>query len=339
MGTCSQDADESFELYCADGLAPPVKLSGTLIAAGDVQTDALFSPDGAWVYYRADAVVDGRIELFRVPSDGSASPMALSGPIVSGGAVQGTFRITPDGSLVLFRADREVQFREDLYSVPSDGSAPPLRLNSNVSAFSAVHSFVLDPAGARAVFHYTVQSLNERLYSVPVDGSGSQILLTPGNGHPFARVLELQEGAITADGTRVVYRANIDNLSNDELYSVVLDGSASPVKLNPPLGGYGDVLSFRVSPNGERVAFRAEWGTVGYPEEGMMCDVPVDRRREPVKLNPSNTIPDPDPSGDYHFGPGSASLVYRLDAVQSVSYDLYAAPLVKGPRRRTPTPP
>src|SRR5262249_27668900 len=94
-----QETDEKFELFSSDGSAP-VKLSGAMIAAGDVQFDPLLSADGAWVFFRADPLVDGRVALFRVPSDGSASRLALSGSIVAGGQVQAGFRVTPDASRV-----------------------------------------------------------------------------------------------------------------------------------------------------------------------------------------------------------------------------------------------
>src|SRR5262245_43959122 len=68
-----------------------IKLSGALapgLRAGNV-TDYHFTPDGARMVYRADRSAVGVYELFSVPTDFSAPPVRLNGPLPAGGSVAG----------------------------------------------------------------------------------------------------------------------------------------------------------------------------------------------------------------------------------------------------------
>lgn len=333
-----QEIDEAFELYSTDGLGSPQKLSGSLIAAGDVQVDALLSADGAWAFYRADAQLDGRVELFRAPSDGSTSAVPLSGTIVAGGLVRDGFGVTPDAARVVFRADREAALQVELYSAPADGSAPPLHLSSDGDASSHTSSLLLDPTGARAVFRYDRAGEAAKLFSVPVDGSAAQTLLSPlPNSEEVGELDEASpfppEIQITSDGARVVY--TLGSGPSTKIYASPLDGSAPPIRLNSSVLASGEMASFLVAPSGARVAYL---GWMPFSTRAQVFDVPIDRRREPMRLHPE--LPDSlvGAQHDYAFGPGSATLLYRLDLDRATSFDLFAALLENQPRARTLTP-
>jgi Tol biopolymer transport system component len=90
------------------------------------------------------------IELFRVPSDGSAPRVSLTGPLVANGRVEAV-RISPDSSRVVYRADQEVASRLELYVVPTDASASPVKLNGALSATEDVSEFTLTPDGSDVV--------------------------------------------------------------------------------------------------------------------------------------------------------------------------------------------
>ena len=126
-----QEVDDRSEIFRVpiDGSAAPVKLSGPLVAAGDVG-EMLISPDGLVVYW-ADQELDGRFELYSVPADGTASPIKLSGALAPGGDVLFGSRITPDGDRVLYLARGQIPNPVGtlaLYSVPIDASAPSVEL-------------------------------------------------------------------------------------------------------------------------------------------------------------------------------------------------------------------
>jgi len=130
--------------------------------------------DGRRVVY---SVRNAGFELYSVPSGGGAS-VRLNAALVAGGDV-GLYEVSADGTRVVYIADQEQDGRFELYSVPSDASSPPVKLNGPL-----------------------------------VDG---------GNVLPYNRGFEL-----SADGTRVVYRADQETDGVDELYSVPIDGRFAP---------------------------------------------------------------------------------------------------------------
>src|SRR5688572_6645944 len=98
-----------------------VKLSGPLVREieGDVLA-AQLSPDGSRAVYRASASME-RTRLFSVPTDGGEPPVQLS----EDPSHVSDFRISADGAWVVY-ADGV------LYSVPIDGSLPPLPIGAGV---------------------------------------------------------------------------------------------------------------------------------------------------------------------------------------------------------------
>jgi Tol biopolymer transport system component len=239
--------DETFELFGVptDGSAPPVLLSGSMVAGADVGPIAQVS--GARVLYRADARVDGVIELFVVPDDGSAPPLLLSGALVAGGNVNAFWA---GEQFVVYQADAVVDGRDELYSVPLDGSAPPLALTPGLDVY---RFYALARDGSRAVFS-TYPHSEERLYVVLTDASSPPLDLA-GSGIPtgFAATFFWQV-ELTGDGLRVVFLRAEDDDSYVlcELWSARLDGT-SLVQLNP--GPRFALTEFRLAPDGARVVY------------------------------------------------------------------------------------
>src|SRR6185436_7437864 len=114
------------ELYTVpiEGGSPPVRLD--VLGNSDLQ----ISPDSQRVVYRArNAAL--QTELRSVLLDGSQAARTLNGPLVSGGGVFG-FAVTPDSARVLYRANQDASGVIELFSVPVDGSAAPVKLSSNM---------------------------------------------------------------------------------------------------------------------------------------------------------------------------------------------------------------
>ena len=326
-----QNTASRTELYSADGVVPPVELNEPLVSGGAVEYGAVLSADEAWVFYRADANVDSRIELFRVPCDGSANPVAISGTIVPGGKVAPGFRLTPDGTRVLFIADREVSSRNDLYSVAADGSAAPVRLNSIATA-GDVDSVLLDPSGTLALFHFVPASGESGIYRMAVDGSGTQVLLTDGNVRNL--VIVAPPGTppgiqISPDG-RLFYMASPGG-GDYGLYVRPIDASVPPLQLNDALSE-SNVLFFRLDPVEGRAAYVANpMGSV----EQRIYGVPFDGSRQPVDLAPRPSLPNSTVAPDFAFA-ADGSVLFRFDARQGGAFDLYKASPERGPRRADP---
>src|SRR5262245_21876205 len=170
--------------------------------------------------YRADRSTVGVYELFSVPTDFSAPSVRLNGPLPAGGSVAGLgfagfsdFAIGA-GDRVAYRADQTVPGTFELFSVPADGSASPLRLSP---ALVRVSSLWLSPAEDEVYF-----TTERSLYRVPLDGSTAS--------RPVAADIPLEPMAFSPDGSTILgTHSPVEERAG--LYTVPADGSATPVLL------------------------------------------------------------------------------------------------------------
>ncbi len=265
-----QETDQVVELFSVpiDGTTSPTKLSGTMVPGGGLEPHVLLgiSPDSRRVVYRADALVDGVTELFSVPIDGSASPLRLNAPLPAGGDVLNDFGIVPGGSRVIYRADQSGNDVFELFSVPIDAAAPPVRLNGPLVAGGDVSgsnsysgsAFQVTPDGGRVVY-LADQYADEvfELFSAAVNGSAAPRRVG-GPSVPGGDVRDPFE--ITRDGKRVVYMADHDTDETVELYEAPVAGGKGR-KLNARLVEGGDVAGSRVTPDGQWVLYKADQDT------------------------------------------------------------------------------
>ncbi|HEX6882372.1 MAG TPA: hypothetical protein VF530_03265 [Planctomycetota bacterium] len=298
-----------------DGSAAPVQLNGALPSGGGVSIGELaFSPDSTRVYYCADQETDGRVDLYAVPlvggpsvrlaaalqvpgvitdiqcapdggrvvyrgpqagamrlwsvhADGSAAPVELGGSLVAGGHVTG-HDISADGRHVVYTADQTVDDRQELWSVPIEGGQPAVRLNGPLVAGGDVLADQLTLGSDGTVLYLADQRVDglRELWSVPIDRSRAPVRMN-GALQPNGNVMERSElapetgFALTADGQRVLYRADQATDELFALYSVPLDRSQPPVELNQVLTGgavRGDVLAFAWAGNAARLVYSAD---------------------------------------------------------------------------------
>ncbi|MCI0636241.1 MAG: hypothetical protein L0206_20355, partial [Actinobacteria bacterium] len=320
-----QDTDEVFEVYAApvDGSASAVKLSGPMVAGGDVQQFGVqIGSTSSRVVYRADQLADERFEVFSRPIDGSGTAVRLNGTLAAGGDVQAAF-IDADGSHVIYRADQSVDELFELFSRPTDGSGSPVRLNDALPPNGDVFQ---DPAlgapGDRVVYRAD-QSADGviELYSVPSDGSASPVKLSG------TMVLggDVSTVVITADGTRALYRADQESDEVIELYSAPIDGSAAAVKLSGAMTAGGDVdFDLEIASDSGRVVYRADQDVNDVVE---LYSAPVDGSVAAVKLNPALV-----PGGDVQLlatgiSPDSTRVAYAADQETDERLELYAVPI------------
>jgi Tol biopolymer transport system component len=298
---------------------------------------------GERVVHAADATVDQRFELFSGRTDGGSLPQ----PLGSGGLVSG-LRTSPDGS-------RAVYSDGDLYSVPTDGSGPRVKLFDGPSADELIaDNFQVSPDGARVVFRSSFESGPERLLSVPSAG-GTAVELEDDH------VLHFVLGA-----SRAVY-VIIDSSLNHRLFSVPMDGSSAPIPLDgnnlpdngrpvltPDLthavynSGFGVaivpvdgssgplVLSGtpytygpRVSPDGQWVVFSQRPSLFQFIFE--LYSARLDGSSGPLKLNAplvsgGNLVTSND-SAAFAISPDSTRVVYVADQEQDERFELYSVPI------------
>jgi len=328
------------------------RLNAPLVPEGDV-AEFQVAPDGRHVVYRADQAVDGVSELFSVSIDGGA-PARLNAPLVAGGNVGldlfHNFRISPDGSRVVYWADQDEDELFELFSVPIDGSLAPVQLNGSLVAggdvlftpdYLPAEAFApITPDGSR-VLYVADQEQDEvfELYSAPIDGSGPAVKLN-GSLAPGGNVIAVSPPfgpnpiwpQVSADGSSAVYRADQEVAGVIEIYSVPLDGSGAPVKLNSPLGPAGDVFSARLSRDAAWVLFVASTDAFGPTE---LFRVPLrgspararrtdDRNRLNVPLGPSERV------SLVSISPDSTRVVYQANPGGGATDELFSVPIGGG---------
>jgi Tol biopolymer transport system component len=324
-----QEVDQVTELYSVPSTGgATVKLNSPLPMSANVDgSNPIFSPDGSRVVYCADQQTALVHELYSVPSGGGANTK-LNGVLVNGGDVDplGT-RFSPDGSRVLYVADQDTDEAPELYSVPAAGGTPlklngPLVLGGRVASASARFN-----ANGTRVLYVADQYTNsvDELFSVAASG-GTPVKL---NGTLIAGGdVSLTSSLFSADGSRVVYRAdqNLDNVF--ELYSVPSTGGIS-VKLNGSLVSAGDVVedSARVSPDSTRVLYIADEDT---NEKFELYNVPISAGT-PNKL--SGPLLSQGDVTAAEFTPDGSRVIYLANEDSVSAFELYSVPSAGG----TPT--
>jgi len=231
-----QRTNDTFELFSVpvDGRAAPVLLNAALVAGGSVGAFDL-SPDARRVAYLATQDSARITELYSVPIDGSAAPVKLNASLQSPQEVEPGARFTPDSNRVVFRADARARDVFELFSVPADGSAPPVRISGptpaggDVSAAWDVRKPRIQVTGERVVYlGDLVQGGVDELFSAPLDGSAPRTLLS---GSLVTGGNVRGDFVVSADGRTVVFWA--DRLTDQalELWSVPVSGG-EPKKLS-----------------------------------------------------------------------------------------------------------
>ena len=321
-----QEEDEVFSLYRVpiEGGAPPQRVHPPPVAGGDVLEWTL-SGDGRWVVYRADSIENERFELFSASLENDGAPLRISGTLVPGGDVQEFFAISPDSSRVIYLADQDTDEVTELYSVPIDGSANPVRLNGAL----ADGGDVVTNAGLPQISadgHWVVYRAEETrngsfdLRSVAIDASGPR--------HRIDRYG--RDFRISPDSRHVLWGAQDEPFPpyDLELFSSPIDRSDSRIRLNGPKAEGGDVfnLGFLFAPDGARVIYRADETTDEVVE---LYSVPTDASESSFRIN-APLVPGGDVSLEPHslwITPDSSRAIYVADQEVDGRTEIYATSL------------
>ncbi|MEQ8234757.1 MAG: hypothetical protein RKL32_23845 [Gammaproteobacteria bacterium] len=353
------DGSDVIELFSAPiaGGALPVRLNADLAI-----TDCSgFSPcsrvwsfalgdDAQTVVYLANQDAANRWELYAVPITGGSPPRRLLEPAETYAHVLTGFTLSPDSNHVVYRADLSASGVYELFSAQVTGTGVPIRLNGplvpggNLVDGNTVNpnlGFLVTPDSGRVVYRadQDVDDVHE-LYSVPISG-GTPVRLTPipppgGDVPPDFPYTFGESFAVSADGTRVIYRADHDRNDVDELYSVPVDGSAAPLRLNQPLVSGGDVTRFILSPDGTHVLFRAD--ALG-DERHELFVTTIDGSTPPTRINPTLVNGVDLSEAGLRYTPDGNHVLYGADQDVDNTFELYTVPADgSGPARKLNPP-
>jgi hypothetical protein len=236
------------------------KLSGTMVLNGSV-LDFKIAPNSQAVVYRADELVDERVELFSVPVNGSAPRVCLTTGIIANGDVFDDYQITPNSVGVVYRADQLTDEKVELGGITLDGLHGYL-LSGVMIANGDVSAFAITPNNLGVVFIADkLTDGRQELFAASIDGSAIVGLNSslPAGGN----VLDF---LIAPNSAGVVYRADQVTDEYFNLYTTPITVSA-PVRLNNALPIGGDVAdSYLITPDSKGVVYRADQDTDGVDE-------------------------------------------------------------------------
>jgi len=190
------------------------QLSQTPVAGGDV-TRVLISDDSEFAVFRADAVVDEKYELWTVPIDDSAEPVALGGTLAADRDVS-SFDLA--GAWAVFLADSSVNDKVELWSAPIDAGAAPTRRSTTLPAGRDVFDFEVAPNGTRLIYRANpVAETQHDLYSTTVFGVTQHVQLTnlPGGLPAIYMPLEFR---VSPDSRRLAFEIAPEGGFNPALF-------------------------------------------------------------------------------------------------------------------------
>jgi len=257
--------DTKFELYrvpIADGTR--TKMNADMASdAQDVFDNFKIYVDGSdsgndYLIYRADQDVNDVNELYSVNLPNSATRTKLNDTLPVGGDVDSFhYKITPDGSRVVYLADQTVDDVLEMYVVPIGGGVS-IKRNDPLATDGDVSSFAISSDSGRIVY-IADQEIDEvfELYSVAIVALGGPI------------VVKLNDDLIAGGdvlgfsispsklGYRVLYRADGLVDGQIDLFSTPLGGGIVQ-QVNGTLVAGGTVFEFSITPDNGAVLYNAD---------------------------------------------------------------------------------
>lgn len=230
-------ADEStlnlVELFVSPvGASTPTKVSGALIAAGDVYSNdsvMTFTPDSTKVIYTADDSVDEVYNIFSVNLDGTGLTQLNSAVAGTRDAQASTFD-AGDGK-IYYLSDVSADNVYSLFSVNPDGTNRTL-LVSNFATYPGYANLPWTPPAnmiwKTSVAGVLVMLLNDGLfYRVNMDGSGATLLTPSVAGEVFIGLkmnttgtgFYYQSSSNPGGQFRKIYYINIDGTGNSNVFA------------------------------------------------------------------------------------------------------------------------
>jgi hypothetical protein len=268
--TASQDS-EIPELYRVDlsDLGNSTRVSG----GGAVNANSVaLSHDDAFVTY----ISDNNLLMVSLSTPGTTT--TLNGTLVTNGAVLERATISPDNTMVYYRADQEVDGRVDLYQVPVANPGTSIRVNAPLlTSNNDVFDYQLSPDGTKLVYRADHTSGIDELYlvdlSVPL--GTATVLNTPINNTSR----DVFNGYVVTNSS-VIYRGDVLVSGIYDLFKTDFTSAGTSSQLTT-MPNFGDVYGLIGA--GSRVIYRADPTDDGTIE---LFDIPTDGSSPGTRVTP-----------------------------------------------------
>lgn len=337
------------ELYSVPiGGGTSTKISQADLGIGDVFSTFQISADSQWVVYVANADDSSDNEIYSVPIEGGTINK-LNGTLVSGGDVLfNKFYISSDSQYVVYVADQDTNFVEEVYSTPIGGGTS-VKLNEALPTNNDdVDRVFLSPDGQWVVYVAgNFANQDYEIFSVPTAGGTVNNLSPAEIDNDFDASLR-NSVIISPNSGGVVYLVNTTNFSTliPEAFVTPIDGSQTPTNISPwatddadrtgassvnPSAGMVRI-SFYFSPyTGElTAAFLADNEVPGrlslFTLELSIFDFfrTASQNDQAIRLN-GELVAGGDVT-DFIVSPDGANILYRADQDVNDDFELYTVP-------------
>lgn len=204
-----------------------VQLNPVFTLPGSGVSDFTISPLSNKVVYRANQDNDAIYELYSVNTDGTGGTLKVNGSIVIGGSVQSlSFKVTSNGSKVVYIADQNVDEKFELYTSNMDGSANT-KISGTIPASGDVSNFKITSDNLKVVFQSNLAiSTVQEIYSVNINGSSLlKVNSTLVNGE------NVGEYHVRSSAEKVIYAMDKGSVGLYSIYSNDSTGG-NEIKLN-----------------------------------------------------------------------------------------------------------
>jgi hypothetical protein len=195
-------------------------------------------------------------------------------PLVAGGGVLSA-EVSADGQFVTYHADQDEDLVVELYTVPIDGSAPPVKVNQALVAGGDTSQARRSPDSRRiAYLADAVADGVSELWLRAADGSSAAVSLTASVGQPGPAPFGYQW---SPTGMHIFHRAVHGRPNTTELWATSFCGDGG---LSMLLGDIMTVVTYRlpvklvVFDNGQLGMVKLEMEQVGLPQHGTALDNP-----------------------------------------------------------------
>lgn len=304
-----RDSDEAYELYVVDIVngGPPVKVSGALVAGGDVLGGYAWRDDGLRLAYLADANVPLQPELFVAALSGAAQRVS---PALAAGGYVDAFAWQPAGLRLAFLADVDGSGRELLHTVSAEGTG----LSADTAVLGIAQDLAWSPGGLRVAVLADVANDGRfalrTLDALGGDAQDASALALATN--PLASVTAF---AWRDDGLRLAYLADRDVAGRTDAWAAAPDGSGQALLHAAAPGRH--VLQVACQPAGTRVALRVEDATTALPTLQLVDDDGSDGVQVVGAPGTEGVL-------ELAWSPDGAQLAFRADTDVDGAPDLYS---------------
>ena len=279
----------TLELYAGprDFSTWPVRLSTVISAPNGSVLSFVPLPDNDSAIYAVDAEVDGNVELYRGYHAGGGSGFLFRvSDDLAGDRAVAAYRVSRDGTRVVYLADQDTNDVYELYSAPSVGYMVPtgswggLKISATLTGGGQVaNDFVITPDSNWVIYVADTDGngVNEAWKVGIAGGSSSQIgpAVTSGSG-VVAGSLQ-----VAPDGTSVLFKSQFDG-GAAKLVGVNTSTWGSFI-LTPSLPSWAAIDDFIISPDSQWVVLRGDADTAGLVE---LWATRMNGSTSPIKLSP-----------------------------------------------------